>query len=155
MHAIRATRCRTDSLDVLLLSGCIALHYDQHCDQQEPRCTRDARKQQTSGASGDGKEGVQRAQAGGRPARRAQRWAEAVGADAATLDGLPEARREFLDEFERDLPKNDPAPRTAPAEDASTAKSTSTGSGASSSTRCATPHRWRQNDVLNKAIEVR
>ena len=54
-------------------------------------------------------------------ARRAKRWAEAVGADAATLDGLPEARRrEFLDEFERDLPENDPAPRTAPTEDAST-----------------------------------
>ena len=53
-------------------------------------------------------------------ARRAQRWAEAVGADAATLDGLPEARRrEFLDEFERDLPKNDPAPRAAPTEYAS------------------------------------
>ena len=53
-------------------------------------------------------------------ARRAQRWAEAVGADASTLDGLPEARRrEFLDEFERDLPKNDPAPRNAPVEDAS------------------------------------
>ena len=35
-----------------------------------------------------------------------KRWAEAVGADAATLDGLPEARRrEFLDEFERDLPR--------------------------------------------------
>ena len=45
---------------------------------------------------------------------------DAVGADAATLDGLPEARRkEFLDEFERDLPKNDPAPRPAPTEDAS------------------------------------
>ena len=41
-------------------------------------------------------------------ARRAQRWAEAVGADASTLDGLPEARRrQFLDEFERDLPEND------------------------------------------------
>merc|ERR1739841_10471 len=53
-------------------------------------------------------------------ARRAQRWAEAVGADASTLDGLPEARRrEFLDEFERDLPKTDPAPRNAPVEDAS------------------------------------
>ena len=38
----------------------------------------------------------------------------------STLDGLPEARRrEFLDEFERDLPKNDPAPRNAPVEDAS------------------------------------
>ena len=54
-------------------------------------------------------------------ARRAKRWAEAVGASASTLDALPEARRrEFLDEFERDLPKNDAPPRTAPAEDAST-----------------------------------
>ena len=55
-------------------------------------------------------------------ARRAKRWAEAVGADASTLDGLPEQRRrEFLDEFERDLPADDgPAPRPAPVEDAST-----------------------------------
>ena len=54
-------------------------------------------------------------------ARRAKRWAEAVGADASTLDGLTEARRrEFLDDFERGLPENDPAPRTAPAEDAPT-----------------------------------
>ena len=54
-------------------------------------------------------------------ARRAKRWADAVGADPATLDGLPEKRRrEFLDEWERDLPKNDAAPRTAPAEDAPT-----------------------------------
>ena len=53
-------------------------------------------------------------------ARRAKRWAEAVGADASTLDGLsPARRREFLDEWERDLPKNDPAPRTAPTEDVS------------------------------------
>ena len=48
-------------------------------------------------------------------ARRAKRWAETVGADPATLDGLPVARRrEFLDEWERDLPKDDPAPRTPP-----------------------------------------
>ena len=85
-------------------------------------------------------------------ARRAQRWAEAVGADASTLDGLPEARRrEFLDEFESDLPKNDPAPRTAPTE------------GASTETNVDWERRvqfdalrdgnaLRQNDVLNRAI---
>ena len=51
--------------------------------------------------------------------QRAQRGAEAVGADASTLDGLPVARRrEFLDEAERDLPADDAPPRTAPAEDA-------------------------------------
>ena len=34
---------------------------------------------------------------------------------------MPEARRrEFLDEWERDLPADDPAPRTAPTEEAST-----------------------------------
>ena len=84
-------------------------------------------------------------------ARRAQRWAEAVGADAATLDGLPEARRrEFLDEWERDLPAAAP-PRTAPAEDASAEINVDW-------ERCVQfdalrdGSALRQNDVLNRAI---
>ena len=84
-------------------------------------------------------------------ARRAQRWAEAVGADASTLDGLPEARRrEFLDEWERDLPKNEPAPRTAP-EDASTEINVDWERRVQFD---ALRHgnALRQNDVLNQAI---
>ena len=85
-------------------------------------------------------------------ARRAQRWAEAVGADAATLDGLPvERRRQFLDEFERDLPENDPAPRTAPAEDASTEINVDWERRVQFDA-LRDGDALRQNDVLNKAI---
>ena len=84
-------------------------------------------------------------------ARRAKRWAEAVGADAATLDGLPEARRrEFLDEFERDLPKNDPAPRNAPVEDAAEINVDWERRVQFDALRDG--NALRQNDVLNKAI---
>ena len=84
-------------------------------------------------------------------ARRAKRWAEAVGADASTLDGLPEKRRrEFLDEFERDLPKNDPAPRTAP-EDASTEINVDWERRVQFDALCD-GNALRQNDVLQKAI---
>ena len=84
-------------------------------------------------------------------ARRAKRWAEAVGADASALDGLPEARRrEFLDEFERDLPKNDPAPRTAPAEDASEINVDWERRVQFDALRDG--NALRQNDVLQKAI---
>ena len=83
-------------------------------------------------------------------AQRAKRWAEAVGADASTLDGLPEARRrEFLDEWERDLPKNDPAPRTAP-EDASDINVDWERRVQFDALRDG--NALRQNDVLNKAI---
>ena len=85
-------------------------------------------------------------------ARRAQRWAEAVGADASTLDGLPEARRrEFLDEFERDLPKNDPAPRTAPTEDAPTEINVDWERRVQFDA-LRDGNALRQNDVLNQAI---
>ena len=85
-------------------------------------------------------------------ARRAQRWAEAVGADTATLDGLPEARRrEFLDEWERDLPKNDPAPRTAPTEEASTEINVDWERRVQFDA-LRDGNALRQNDVLNKAI---
>ena len=85
-------------------------------------------------------------------ARRAQRWAEAVGADASTLDGLPEARRrEFLDEFERDLPKNDPAPRTAPTEDAPTEINVDWERRVQFDA-LREGNALRQNDVLNNAI---
>ena len=84
-------------------------------------------------------------------ARRAKRWAEAVGADAATLDGLPEARRrEFLDEFERDLPKNDPAPRNAPVEDAAEINVDWERRVQFDALRDG--NALRQNDVLNRAI---
>ena len=84
-------------------------------------------------------------------ARRAQRWAEAVGADASTLDGLPlERRRQFLDEFERDLPKNDPAPRNAPVEDASEINVDWERRVQFDALRDG--NALRQNDVLNKAI---
>ena len=84
-------------------------------------------------------------------ARRAQRWAEAVGADASTLDGLPEARRrEFLDEWERDLPKNDPAPRNAPVEDASEINVDWERRVQFDALRDG--NALRQNDVLNRAI---
>ena len=86
-------------------------------------------------------------------ARRAQRWADAVGADASTLDGLPEARRkEFLDEFERDLPKNDPAPRTAPTEDASTEINVDWERRVQFDA-LRDGNALRQNDVLNRAIK--
>ena len=50
-------------------------------------------------------------------AQRAQRWAEAIGADASTLDALPVARRlEILDEFERDLKPREAAPPPAEPE---------------------------------------
>ena len=86
-------------------------------------------------------------------ARRAQRWAEAVGADASTLDGLPEARRrEFLDEWERNLPKNDPAPRTAPTEDASTEINVDWERRVQFDA-LRDGNALRQNDVLNRAIK--
>ena len=86
-------------------------------------------------------------------ARRSQRWAEAVGADASTLDGLPEARRrEFLDDFERDLPKNDPAPRTAPTEDASTEINVDWERRVQFDA-LRDGNALRQNDVLNRAIK--
>ena len=85
-------------------------------------------------------------------ARRAQRWADAVGADASTLDGLPvERRREFLDEFERDLPKNDAAPRTAPTEDASTEINVDWERRVQFDA-LRDGNALRQNDVLNRAI---
>ena len=85
-------------------------------------------------------------------ARRAKRWAEAVGADPSTLDGLPEARRrQFLDEFERDLPKNDPAPRTAPTEDASTEINVDWERRVQFDA-LRDGNALRQNDVLQKAI---
>ena len=85
-------------------------------------------------------------------ARRAQRWAEAVGADAATLDGLPEKRRrEFLDDFERDLPKNDAAPRPAPTEDAPTEINVDWERRVQFDA-LRDGNALRQNDVLNKAI---
>ena len=85
-------------------------------------------------------------------ARRAQRWADAVGADASTLDGLPVARRrEFLDEWERDLPKNDPAPRTAPTEDASTEINVDWERRVQFDA-LRDGNALRQNDVLNRAI---
>ena len=83
-------------------------------------------------------------------ARRAQRWADAVGADASTLDGLPlERRRQFLDEFERDLPADDPAPRTTP-EDASEINVDWERRVQFDALRDG--NALRQNDVLNKAI---
>ena len=86
-------------------------------------------------------------------ARRAQRWAEAVGADASTLDGLPEARRrEFLDEFERDLPAAD-APRPAPVEDdASSAEINVDWERRVQFDALRDGNALRQNDVLNRAI---
>ena len=85
-------------------------------------------------------------------ARRAKRWAEAVGADPSTLDGLPEARRrEFLDEWERDLPKNDAPPRTAPTEDASTEINVDWERRVQFDA-LRDGNALRQNDVLNKAI---
>ena len=85
-------------------------------------------------------------------ARRAKRWAEAVGADASTLDGLPEARRrEFLDEWERDLPKNDAPPRTAPTEEASTEINVDWERRVQFDA-LRDGNALRQNDVLNKAI---
>ena len=85
-------------------------------------------------------------------ARRAQRWADAVGADASTLDGLPlERRRQFLDEFERDLPKNDPAPKPAPAEDAPTEINVDWERRVQFDA-LRDGNALRQNDVLNRAI---
>ena len=85
-------------------------------------------------------------------ARRAKRWAEAVGADPSTLDGLPVARRrEFLDEWERDLPKNDAPPRTAPAEDASTEINVDWERRVQFDA-LRDGNALRQNDVLNRAI---
>ena len=85
-------------------------------------------------------------------ARRAQRWADAVGADASTLDGLPEARRrEFLDDFERDLPADDAPPRTAPAEDASEINVDWERRVQFDALRDS--NALRQNDVLQKAIQ--
>ena len=85
-------------------------------------------------------------------ARRAKRWADAVGADAATLDGLPVARRrEFLDEWERDLPADDPTPRTAPTEDAS-AEINVDWERRVQFDALRDGNALRQNDVLNKAI---
>ena len=86
-------------------------------------------------------------------ARRAQRWADAVGADASTLDGLsPARRREFLDEWERDLPKNDPAPRTAPTEDVSPEINVDWERRVQFDA-LRDGNALRQNDVLQKAIQ--
>ena len=85
-------------------------------------------------------------------ARRAKRWAEAVGADPATLDGLPVGRRrEFLDEWERDLPKDDPAPRTTP-EDAPTEINVDWERRVQFDA-LRDGNALRQNDVLNRAIK--
>ena len=88
-------------------------------------------------------------------ARRAQRWAEAVGADASTLDGLPVARRrEFLDEFERDLPADDAPPRTAPAEDAaSSAEINVDWERRVQFEALRDGNALKQNDVLQRAIQ--
>ena len=88
-------------------------------------------------------------------ARRAQRWAEAVGADASTLDGLPVARRrEFLDEFERDLPADDAPPRTAPAEDAaSSAEVNVDWERRVQFDALRDGNALKQNDVLQRAIQ--
>ena len=86
-------------------------------------------------------------------ARRAKRWAEAVGADPSTLDGLPVARRrEFLDEWERDLPADDPAPRTAPTEEASTTEINVDWERRVQFDALRDGNALRQNDVLNQAI---
>ena len=86
-------------------------------------------------------------------ARRAKRWAEAVGADPSTLDGLPVARRrEFLDEWERDLPADDPAPRTAPTEEASTTEINVDWERRVQFGALRDGNALRQNDVLQKAI---
>ena len=96
--------------------------------------------------------GTRKTQADDELARRAKRWAEVVGADASTLDGLPEARRrQFLDEFERDLPKNDPAPRTAPTEDAPTEINVDWERRVQFDA-LRDGNALRQNDVLQKAI---
>ena len=85
-------------------------------------------------------------------ARRAQRWADAVGADVSTLDGLPEARRrEFLDDFERDLPADDAPVRPAPAEDASTEINVDWERRVQFDA-LRDGNALRQNDVLQKAI---
>ena len=88
-------------------------------------------------------------------ARRAKRWAEAVGADPSTLDGLPEARRrEFLDEFERDLPADDAPPRTAPAEDAaSSAEVNVDWERRVQFDALRDGNALKQNDVLQRAIQ--
>ena len=88
-------------------------------------------------------------------ARRAKRWAEAVGADPATLDGLPVARRrEFLDEFERDLPAADAPPRTAPAEDAaSSAEINVDWERRVQFDALRDGNALKQNDVLQRAIQ--
>ena len=86
-------------------------------------------------------------------ARRAKRWADAVGADAATLDGLPVARRrEFLDEWERDLPADDPAPRPAPTEDAPTEINVDWEQRVQFDA-LRDGNALRQNDVLQRAIK--
>ena len=95
--------------------------------------------------------GVRKTPADDDLARRAKRWAAAVGADASTLDGLPVARRrEFLDEWERDLPKDDPAPRPAPAEDATEINVDWERRVQFDALRDG--NALRQNDVLNRAI---
>ena len=88
-------------------------------------------------------------------ARRAQRWAAAVGADASTLDGLPVARRrEFLDEFERDLPADDAPPRKAPAEDAaSSAEVNIDWERRVQFDALRDGNALKQNDVLQRAIQ--
>ena len=96
--------------------------------------------------------GVRKTPADDDLARRAKRWAAAVGADASTLDGLPEARRrEFLDEWERDLPKNDAPPRTAPTEGASTEINVDWERRVQFDA-LRDGNALRQNDVLQKAI---
>ena len=133
--------CRCAALRPALRPGTTALHARRPKTADEWREWR--RKEGSSSA---------RKPADDELARRAKRWAEAVGADAATLDGLPEARRkEFLDEFERDLPKNDPAPRTAPTEDASTEINVDWERRVQFDA-LRDGNALRQNDVLQKAI---
>ena len=88
-------------------------------------------------------------------ARRAKRWADAVGADPSTLDGLPVARRrEFLDEWERDLPADDAPPRTAPAEDAaSSAQINVDWERRVQFDALRDGNALKQNDVLQRAIQ--
>ena len=71
------------------------------------------------------------------------------------FDGLPEARRrEFLDEFERDLPADDAPPRTAPAEDAtSSAKVDVDWERRVQFDALRDGNALKQNDVLQRAIQ--
>ena len=60
------------------------------------------------------KEPTAQSRAADAEAARAQRWAAAVGASAAALDGFtPERRKAFLDEWEREQPPPPPPQATA------------------------------------------